>query len=185
MLGSDKMSGPPHGPHEMGENHPPQLQVPAPEDQVQAATALLAGMVVGVNHPPPPPAVPMPGQSLETSTSALEAATAMLGNMGLGPDAALLVERHVTPAVYASPVAQRAMQSDPRPQPAGPIRRPRARNGVSFAQHPYSRAVRRLSQAFDDAEESPTSATTDENSLQHQTVSALIGTIFGKPPEKE
>merc|ERR1711885_62151 len=154
---------------------------------VQEATALLASMVVGVNHP-------------------VEAATAMLENMGLGPDAALLVQQHVTTAVYASPVAQRAMQSDPRPQPAmqsdprpqpaGPIRRPRAMNRVPFARHPYSRAVPRavrresiriarnvqgLPQTFDDAEES----LTDVDSLQHQTVSALIGTIFGTPPAEE
>merc|ERR1711903_301057 len=193
MGGSDKMSDPPHGPHEMGENFSPQLPVPPPEDPVQEATALLASMVVGVNHPVqeataslasmvvgvnhPSPSPAMPGQSLEVRTSALEAATAMLENMGLGPDAALLVQ-------------QPAMQSDPRPQPAGPIRRPRAMNRVPFARHPYSRAVPRavrresiriarnvqgLPQTFDDAEES----LTDVDSLQHQTVSALIGTIFG------
>merc|ERR1711903_122467 len=223
MGGSDKMSDPPHGPHEMGENFSPQLPVPPPEDPVQEAIALLASMVVGVNHPVqeataslasmvvgvnhPSPSPAMPGQSLEVRTSALEAATAMLENMGLGPDAALLVQQHVTTAVYASPVAQRAMQSDPRPQPAiqsdprpqpamqsgprpqpaGPIRRPRAMNRVPFARHPYSRAVPRavrresiriarnvqgLPQTFDDAEES----LTDVDSLQHQTVSALIGT---------
>merc|ERR1712091_491559 len=222
MGGSDKMSDPPHGPHEMGENFSPQLPVPPPEDPVQEATALLASMVVGVNHPVqeataslasmvvgvnhPSPSPAMPGQSLEVRTRALEAATAMLENMGLGPDAALLVQQHVTTAVYASPGAQRAMQSDPRPQPAmqsdprpqpaGPIRRPRAMNRVPFARHPYSRAVPRavrresiriarnvqgLPQTFDDAEES----LTDVDSLQHQTVSALIGTIFGTPPEEE
>mgnify|MGYP001167857760 CR=1 FL=1 len=207
MLGSDKMSDPPHGPHEMGENFSPQLPVPAPADPVQEATALLASMVVGVNHPSPSPA--MPGQSLEVRTSALEAATTMLENMGLGPDAALLVQQHVTTAVYASPVAQRAMQSDPRPQPAmqsdprpqpamqsdprpqpaGPIRRPRAMNGVPFARHPYSRAVpravRRESIRIARTVQGLPQTSDDADSLQHQTVSALIGTIFGTPPAEE
>merc|ERR1711906_38588 len=154
-------------------------------------------MVVGVNHPSPSPA--MPGQSLEVRTSALEAATTMLENMGLGPDAALLVQQHVTTAVYASPVAQRAMQSDPRPQPAmqsdprpqpaGPIRRPRAMNGVPFARHPYSRAVpravRRESIRIARTVQGLPQTSDDADSLQHQTVSALIGTIFGTPPAEE